>query len=107
MGRIQETFLDLEKLKKKALVGYIVSGDPDVSSTLNAMQLMVKGGVHVIELGIAFSDPMAEGPSIQQGHERALKNKISLQETLGLVKRFREDDDKTPIVVKWRKSDVK
>ena len=64
MGRIQETFLHLEKLKKKALVGYIVSGDPDVPSTLNAMQLMVKGGVHVIELGIAFSDPMAEGPSI-------------------------------------------
>ena len=99
MGRIQETFLELEKLKKKALVGYIVSGDPDVSSTLNAMQLMVKGGVHVIELGIGFSDPMAEGPSIQQGHERSLKNKISLQETLGLVKSFREDDDKTPIVL--------
>ena len=99
MGRIQQTFLDLEKLKKKALVGYIVSGDPDVSSTLNAMQLMVKGGVHVIELGIAFSDPMAEGPSIQQGHERALKNKISLLDTLNLVKSFREEDDKTPIVL--------
>ena len=99
MGRIQETFLHLEKLKKKALVGYIVSGDPDVPSTFNAMQLMVKGGVHVIELGIAFSDPMAEGPSIQQGHERALKNKISLQDTLSLVKSFREEDDKTPIVL--------
>ena len=99
MGRIQETFLHLEKLKKKALVGYIVSGDPDVPSTFNAMQLMVKGGVHLIELGIAFSDPMAEGPSIQQGLERALKNKISLQDTLSLVKSFREEDDKTPIVL--------
>ena len=99
MGRIETTFLDLAELKQKALIGYIVSGDPNVSSTLMAMHLMVEEGVHVIELGIAFSDPMAEGPSIQQGHERALSEKISLKATLKLVKSFREKDKKTPVVL--------
>ena len=99
MGRIEKTFLDLAELKEKALIGYIVSGDPNISSTLKAMLLMVKEGVHVIELGIAFSDPMAEGPSIQQGHERALAEKISLKATLKLVKSFREKDKKTPVVL--------
>ena len=99
MGRIEKTFLDLAKLNQKALVGYIVSGDPDISSTLKAMHLMVEEGVHVIELGIAFSDPMAEGPSIQRGHERALSNKISLIATLKIVNSFREKDKKTPIVL--------
>ena len=99
MSRIKQTFSNLEKLKKKALVAYIVSGDPDISSTLDAMHLMVQGGVNVIELGIAFSDPMAEGPSIQQGHQRALLNKISLEDTLQLVKNFREKDNETPIVL--------
>ena len=99
MGRIEKTFLDLAELKQKALIGYIVSGDPNISSTLRAMHLMVEEGVHVIELGIAFSDPMAEGPSIQQGHERALAEKISLKTTLKLVKSFREKDKKTPVVL--------
>ena len=99
MGRIEKTFLDLAELKQKALIGYIVSGDPNMSSTLMAMHLMVEEGVHVIELGIAFSDPMAEGPSIQQGHERALAEKISLKATLKLVKSFREKDKKTPVVL--------
>ena len=99
MGRIQQTFSELKKRNKKALVGYIVSGDPDISSTLDAMHLMVEGGVHVIELGIAFSDPMAEGSSIQRGHERALLSKISLQDTLSLVGTFREKDNKTPIIL--------
>jgi tryptophan synthase alpha chain len=99
MGRIQQTFSELKNSNKKALIGYIVSGDPDISSTLNAMHLMVEGGVHVIELGIAFSDPMAEGFSIQRGHERALLSKISLQDTLSLVGTFREKDNKTPIIL--------
>tara|TARA_B100000029_G_C17349219_1_gene878224 strand:- start:270 stop:944 length:675 start_codon:yes stop_codon:yes gene_type:complete len=60
---------------------------------------MVREGVHIIELGIAFSDPMAEGPSIQQGHERALSNSISLTKTLDLVNTFREKDKKTPVVL--------
>tara|TARA_Y100000590_G_scaffold140605_2_gene161358 strand:+ start:16373 stop:17164 length:792 start_codon:yes stop_codon:yes gene_type:complete len=99
MGRIEGIFSDLAKLRKKALVGYIVSGDPDISTTLEAMHLMVKEGVHVLELGVAFSDPMAEGPSIQKGHERALSNNISLIQTLELVNTFREKDEKTPVVL--------
>ena len=99
MGRIQQTFSELKNSNKKALIGYIVSGDPDISSTLNAMHLMVEGGVHVIELGIAFSDPMAEGFSIQRGHERALLSKISLEDTLNLVRTFREKDNETPVIL--------
>ena len=99
MGRIETSFLDLAELKQKALIGYIVSGDPNISSTLMAMHLMVEEGVHVIELGIAFSDPMAEGPSIQRAHERALAEKISLEATLKLVKSFRKKDKKTPVVL--------
>ena len=99
MGRIQETFLHLEKLKKKALVGYIVSGDPDVPSTFNAMQLMVKGGVHVIELGIAFSDPMADGPVIQRASERALAQKTNTDDVFNIVKDFRGKDKVTPIIL--------
>ena len=97
MGRIQKTFSELEKLNRKALIGYIVAGDPDLASTANAMELMVSEGVDVIELGIAFSDPMAEGPSIQRGHERALLNETSLERVLELVKSFK--DQKTPIVL--------
>ena len=68
MGRISKTFSELEKQKKKALIAYIVAGDPDLSCTLKSMHLMVSEGVNIIELGVAFSDPMAEGPSIQRGH---------------------------------------
>jgi len=99
MGRIKDTFSELEKLNKKALISYIVSGDPNLSSTLKAMHLMVKEGVNIIELGIAFSDPMAEGPSIQRGHERALLNQTSLQDTLELVEKFRKKDKETPVVL--------
>ena len=99
MARIKKAFSKLKERKEKALVGYIVSGDPDISLTLKAMHLMVKEGVHVIELGIAFSDPMAEGPSIQKGHERALLNRVSLNDTLNLVKIFREKNNETPIVL--------
>ena len=99
MGRIKETFSELQKLNKKALIGYIVAGDPDLNSTARAMELMVNQGVDVIELGVAFSDPMAEGPSIQRGYERALINETSLEEVLELVKSFREQDKKTPIIL--------
>ena len=60
MGRISKTFSELEKQKKKALIAYIVAGDPDLSCTLKSMHLMVSEGVNIIELGVAFSDPMAE-----------------------------------------------
>jgi len=99
MGRIGETFIELERLKRKALIAYLVAGDPDLSCTLNAMHLMASEGVDIIELGIAFSDPMAEGPSIQRGYERALKNKATLKDTLKLVESFREKNKETPVVL--------
>lgn len=99
MGRISETFLKLEKLNKKALIAYIVAGDPSLESTARVMDLMVGHGVDIIELGIAFSDPMAEGPSVQRGHERALINGTSLEEVLELVKKFRKINQETPIVL--------
>lgn len=99
MGRISNTFLDLKKRKRKALISYVVAGDPDIDCTLNAMHLMVSSGVDLIELGIPFSDPMAEGPSIQMGHERALENKTSLKDSLDIVKRFRKKNQDTPIIL--------
>ena len=99
MGRISETFSELEKQKKKALIAYVVAGDPDLSCTLKSMHLMVSEGVDIIELGIAFSDPMAEGSSIQRGHERALIKKTSLEDTLRLVMSFRETNKNTPVVL--------
>jgi tryptophan synthase alpha chain len=84
---------------KKALVPYIVCGDPVPDATLQTMQSMVAAGANIIELGIPFSDPMAEGPVIQKGHERALKHNTSLRTALDVVKEFRKTDNATPVVL--------
>ena len=97
-SKIKEVFLKVKTENRKALITYIVSGDPDYQSTLDIMHTMVKEGADIIELGIPFSDPMAEGVSIQKGHERALEKGASLNDTFKLVKEFRLIDDKTPIV---------
>ena len=99
MSRISSTFLDLKSGNKKALVGYIVIGDPDMQSSLSVMNLMVSQGVNLLELGVAFSDPMAEGPVIQRAHERALESKTTLAKTINLVKGFREKNNTTPIIL--------
>ncbi len=97
-SKIKEVFLKVNAENRKALITYIVSGDPDHQSTLDIMHAMVKEGADIIELGIPFSDPMAEGVSIQKGHERALEKGASLNDTFKLVKEFRLIDDETPIV---------
>ena len=97
-SKIKEVFLKVNAENRKALITYIVSGDPDHQSTLDIMHTMVKEGADIIELGIPFSDPMAEGVSIQKGHERALEKGASLNDTFKLVKEFRLIDDETPIV---------
>ena len=89
----------LKSAGKKALVSYIVNGDPRPTATLKTMHGIVEAGTNMIEVGIPFSDPMAEGPVIQLGHERALEHQTSLSSTLDLVKSFREDDQQTPIVL--------
>jgi tryptophan synthase alpha chain len=80
-------------------VVYIVSGDPAPEATLPTMHQLVANGADIIELGVPFSDPMAEGPVIQYGHERALEHGVSLKSTIELVKQFRETNKETPIVL--------
>ncbi len=99
MNRINQCLQRLQAEGRKALVPYVVSGDPVPEATLPIMHALVAQGADVIELGIPFSDPAAEGPVIQKGHERALANHVSLKSTLDLVKEFRATDSKTPVVL--------
>jgi len=99
VNRITQRLLSCKEQGRKALVAYLVHGDPDLETTLPAMQRLVKEGADVIELGVPFSDPMAEGPVIQRGHERALANGASLTSAMALVKKFREQDSQTPVVL--------
>ena len=99
MNRLRQKLKDLKEQNKKALVAYLVAGDPDLDSTLNLMHLFVKSGVDVIEIGVPFTDPIAEGPVIQKANDRALKNNISLLDIIKLVEQFRETDNTTPVIL--------
>jgi tryptophan synthase alpha chain len=99
MNRITQRMNALKASGRKAFVAYIVSGDPRPSITLQAMHKLVEEGVDIIELGIPFSDPMAEGPVIQLGHERALEHNVSLTNTLETVKEFRQTNTETHFVL--------
>ncbi len=97
MTRIATRFS--EASGRKLLVPYITAGDPDLDTTLALMHTLVRAGADVIELGIPFSDPMADGPVIQAACERALKNNVSLLQVMETVKRFRETDQDTAVVL--------
>ncbi len=97
MSRIQSTFDQANA--KKILIPFITAGDPDLKITLSVMHSMVENGADIIELGVPFSDPMADGPTIQKASERALKNNVSIKDILALVKEFRQTDNRTPIVL--------
>lgn len=99
MSRIQTVFSALKANNKKALIPYITAGDPHPKHTVNLMHTMVKSGADMIELGIPFSDPMADGPVIQRASERALVHKVGLRKVLDLVQEFRQKDSKTPIIL--------
>ncbi len=99
MSRISQRLNQAKASGKKILVAYVVNGDPYPEASLPAMHALVESGVDVIELGVPFSDPMAEGPVIQKGHERALAHNISLKSTLALVKEFRKTNLDTPVVL--------
>ena len=99
MSRIQSTFSALKQQGKKALIPYITAGDPDPVSTVKLMHTLVDAGADIIELGVPFSDPMADGPVIQRASERALVHHVGLGTVLQMVKEFRQQDDKTPIVL--------
>ncbi|MDC3332704.1 tryptophan synthase subunit alpha [bacterium] len=99
MSRINACLEQLKSEGRKALVPYIVAGDLQSEMTVPMMHALVKQGADIIELGVPFSDPMAEGPVIQVAHERALENNVSLTDVLAMVKVFRQKDEKTPVVL--------
>ena len=99
MSRIAGRFQQLAEQGRTALIPYIVAGDPGLDVTVELMQRLVQNGADLIEVGVPFSDPMAEGPVIQLGHERALANGTSLRKVLELVAEFRERDSTTPVLL--------
>lgn len=99
MSRLSTTFEALKSEQKTALVTFITAGDPNPSVTVDLLHDMVAAGANILELGVPFSDPMAEGPVIQAACERALEHNVSLTDVLGMVKEFRTKDANTPIVL--------
>ena len=99
MSRIQGRFEALKKKGRTALIPYITAGDPQPSLTVPLMCALVEAGSDIIELGVPFSDPMADGPVVQRSGERALKHGVGLTDVLGMVCEFRQTDRETPIVL--------
>jgi len=99
MNRITDCFSGLRRQGKKALIPFITAGDPQPSATLPLMQALVKGGADLLELGVPFSDPMADGPVIQRSSERALRHGTSLGDVLDIVAEFRRKNGTTPVIL--------
>ena len=99
MSRIAATFAALHKRGRKALIPYITAGDPYLDTTVDIMCAMAAAGADVIELGVPFSDPMADGPVIQKAAERALAKGVGMKQVLGYVRGFRAKDAGTPVVL--------
>jgi tryptophan synthase alpha chain len=99
VSRIAGRFQQLAEQGRTALIPYIVAGDPGQEVTVPLMHALVASGADIIELGVPFSDPMAEGPVIQLGHERALANGTTLTRVLDMVREFRQSDSATPVLL--------
>jgi tryptophan synthase alpha chain len=99
VSRIAEVFSRLKAARRPALIPFVTAGDPAPAQTVGVMHGLVAGGADVIELGVPFSDPMADGPVIQRSSERALKHGVSLRDVLAYVAEFRKKDAKTPVVL--------
>jgi tryptophan synthase alpha chain len=99
VSRIAGTFAALRERGRRALIPFVTAGDPDPSVTVPLMHAMVAAGANVVELGVPFSDPMADGPVIQRASERALAAGMSLERVLAMVAEFRRDDGQTPVVL--------
>jgi tryptophan synthase alpha chain len=99
MSRIEGVLKTLKGQGRKALIPFITAGDPHPDLTVDLMHTMVEAGVDIIELGVPFSDPMADGPVIQLACERALRHGTSLRQVIGIVKEFRKTNDETPVVL--------
>ena len=99
MSRIRATFERLRAAGRKALIPFVTAGDPDKATTVPLMRALAKAGADIIELGVPFSDPMADGPTIQRSSERALAHGTSLRDVLAMVAEFRQGDPDTPVVL--------
>jgi len=99
VSRISTTFQSLQARGRKALIPFITAGDPSAEMTVPLMHALVEAGADVIELGVPFSDPMADGPAIQRSSERALRHHTNLAAVLAAVERFRAKDGRTPVVL--------
>lgn len=99
MSRIDSTFAKLKQSNRKALIPFITAGDPSPELTVPLLHALVAAGADVLELGVPFSDPMADGPTIQRASERALKHGVSLRSVLDMVAEFRRRDTTTPVVL--------
>ena len=99
MTRIKDTFDKLKSENKKALVTYIMAGDPDFETSVDILKSLPEAGADVIELGMPFSDPMADGPVIQAAGLRALQAGMTLTKTIEMVRLFREDNQNTPVLL--------
>lgn len=99
MTRIDDTFARLRAARKKAFVAYVMGGDPDAATSLAVMQGLPGAGVDIIELGMPFTDPMADGPTIQAAGQRALERGMTMDKTLAMVRAFRAGNTSTPIVL--------
>ena len=99
MSRLADVFARYRETGECALISFITAGDPEPGVTVDMMHALVNSGVDVLELGIPFSDPMADGPVIQQASERALAHDVSLTDVMHMVREFREKDAVTPVVL--------
>lgn len=99
MSRIATVFDELRRQNRKALIPFITAGDPEPGMMVPLMHELVKAGADIIELGVPFSDPMADGPTIQRSSERALKHHVGLKDVLAMVMAFRQSDPITPVVL--------
>ena len=99
MGRIDITFEALKLQKKKAFISYIMAGDTNYEKSFEILKGLPEAGVDIIELGLPFTDPMADGPTIQLAGQRALEQGMTVKKTLEMVKLFRIENNHTPIVL--------
>ncbi len=99
MSRIAKRFADLKAAGRKGLIPYFAAGDPSAELTVPLMRALARAGADVIELGVPFSDPMADGPVIQRATERAIRNGVGLRQTIEFVRQFRQSDTDTPVVL--------
>jgi tryptophan synthase alpha chain len=99
MSRIQQCFSELKAQQRKALIPFVTAGDPQPDVTVPLLHAMVAAGADLLEIGVPFSDPMADGPVIQAACERALKHHVSLHQVLDMVREFRQKDATTPVIL--------